>query len=194
MNYFNKRTDSKILQEGWTYNVQSQRPQIRQELLREQKGFCAYTEDFVDSILYAKDIEHFDNRLKNTDSDNYWNWFAVGHVANMKKPRSIERFLPILHPNDASIVSRVEYKNGQFSTVIEDDLEAQNLIDFLTLNAPELDECRMRHIARMKDVRELWGNDELFIDYMYSNPAHLSFITVLQAELGLNFDVDISLS
>ncbi len=42
MRYLKKASDSGVLSSGWSYPQNA--PQIRAELLREQKGFCAYSE------------------------------------------------------------------------------------------------------------------------------------------------------
>lgn len=184
MRYLRKIPDSKIVQEGWHYRTSSHRPHIRRELLREQQGYCAYTERYVEP-LDSCDIEHFDNRLKGQSEDDYWNWYAVHHWANMQK-RSIEQFLPILLPHDPTMAERVVYKAGQFQPVDPNDLAAKNLIAFLKWNDPTVAEYRSKFIRRVKDLRMLLNDDVLFLAYLREHPEECSFITVLEAELGLS--------
>lgn len=129
MRYLRKFQQSEIIKQGWRYATQHHRLQIRTELLKEQNNFCAYTERYITPID-ACDIEHFDNRKKNTDEDSYWNWYAVHHWINMRK-RSIENFLPILSPYDETLSTRVRYVDGEFRAANEEDREAIHLIDFL---------------------------------------------------------------
>ncbi|MEL7005816.1 MAG: hypothetical protein AAFN93_24270, partial [Bacteroidota bacterium] len=75
MRYLGKRKDSKVIQAAWRYEITKHRPKIRHELLNEQKGFCAYSERYVDP-MDACDVEHFDPRKKGTTVDDYWNWYA----------------------------------------------------------------------------------------------------------------------
>jgi hypothetical protein len=136
MNYLAKDPQSPIIAAGWKYSTQSQRSKIRQQLLAEQCYFCAYTERYV-APIDACEIEHFDDRLKNTADDSYWNWYAVHRWVNQHKP-SIDKFLPILMPHDSTIGHRIHYSEGAFRAIDPADLEAVNLIEFLGWNNPTL--------------------------------------------------------
>ena len=186
MKYLHKSPNSSIVTEAWHYDVRSQRAKIRDTLLTEQRGYCAYTERYV-APIDALDIEHFDNRLKGTPQDSYWNWYAVHRWVNMHK-RSIEHFLPILLPNDPTISGRIEYKNGQFQPIQANDREAQNLIDFLRWNEPTIAAYRNKFVRRMKDLRTtFFADDEAgFVAYLQADPENLNFITVLESELGIS--------
>lgn len=186
MNYLSKSEDSIILIENWTYSRRSHQSHIRNALLEEQYGYCAYTEDFV-TPMYAVDVEHFNDTLKGTEDDSYWNWYAVGHKLNLKKPR-IAKYLPIMKPYDPSLKERIFYADGEFQVVNEDDIEAKNLISFLAWNDPILAEYRADVVANLKDLRdELFNGDEdAFIAYLRKRPENLRFITVLRVELGID--------
>jgi CRISPR/Cas system Type II protein with McrA/HNH and RuvC-like nuclease domain len=54
---------------------------ISKVLYNEQKGFCAYTEEYI-GRADAKDIEHFNPTLKGGNEDGYYNWFLVKHQWN----------------------------------------------------------------------------------------------------------------
>lgn len=184
MRYLRKTSESRIIREGWHYNTQSQRPGIRSELLLEQQGFCAYTERYV-APIDACEIEHFDDRLKGQE-DNYWNWYAVHRWINQHK-RRIEQFLPLLLPHDPTVSERIVYLDGQFQACNEDDQEAVNLIRFLRWNDPTLAEFRNKHVRHILYIRtHFFADDEAgFIEFIQRDPANLSFITVLEAELGI---------
>ena len=81
---------------GLIYKKKSNRLKIRKILLKEQLGFCAYSERFISQIDKV-DIEHFDPRLKLSDSDNYLNWYAVLAWMNEHKPKKIEPYLGMFH-------------------------------------------------------------------------------------------------
>ena len=191
MRYLNKSNESQILQQGWRYATSHHRPKIREELLkREQKGFCAYTEKYIVQEMDSPEIEHFDERLKNTADDSYWNWYAVIRRANqIKMKKKIADFLPILQPYDTSLPSRVRYENGAFRPVNNNDTEAANLIEFLGWNDPTLANYREKTVRRLKDMHRNFfsGDDAAFLDYIKENPENLSFITVLEAEFGFSF-------
>lgn len=184
MRYLRKSTESEIIKQGWQYTKQHHRSSICDELRKEQQNFCAYTEKYIDPIDSC-DIEHFDDRKKNTADDSYWNWYAVLHWANLRK-RRIKNFLPILLPHDETLPHRVCYSDGQFRAVHEDDIEAIHLIEFLGWNDPILAEERANTVARIKEIRDFHnGDDTAFLAYITERPKFLSFISVLEVELGL---------
>jgi len=189
MKYLSKTTESEILKQGWLYSKQSERTKIREALLEEQSNFCAYSERYI-APIDACDIEHFDDRLKGKDEDNYWNWYAVHHWFNMRKRRLDDRFLPIMRPYDERLHQRIKYENGAFHAVDEEDIEAANLIKFLGWNNPTIAAYRAKTIARIVDLRALFQDDATFVEYLTSEPENLSFITVLEAELGLSLDLE----
>ena len=154
-------------------------------LLSEQFGFCAYSERFAlntDSIH----IEHFDPRLKNKNTDNYKNWYAVLAWMNEHKPKNIEPYLPILEPSSPNLNNRIIYENGEYKAIDKGDIEANNLIKFLGLNKYELYKDRLNQIARIKSIKESYDNEVDFYHVLANDKSNLSFITALEAEFGLN--------
>ena len=181
MRYLNKE----IIEQGWQYSTQSHRSKIRAALLEEQNNFCAYTERYV-APIDACDIEHFDDRKKNTEADGYWNWYAVHHWFNMRK-RLIAHFLPIMTPHNPSLSERVNYIGGEFRVIKDDDMEAANLIEFLGWNDPTIAAYRSKTVERIKEIRDFHkGDDAKFVEYITARPEYLSFISVLEVELGLS--------
>lgn len=185
MRYLSKSEQSEIIKQGWRYEKRGDRPKIRNALLREQHNFCAYTERYV-APIDACDIEHFDDRKKHTEQDDYWNWYAVHHWLNLRK-RRIDTFLPILSPYDESLLERVRYESGAFRPINENDTEAINLIDFLGWNNPTIAAYRAKTVERIKEIRALHNDDAAFVEFMIARPEYLSFITVLEVELELKF-------
>ena len=191
MRYLGKRKDSQVIQAAWQYSNTRHRPKIRTELLTEQHGFCAYSERYV-TPMDAWEIEHFDPRKKNTTDDDYWNWYAVHRRMNqLKMHRSIVDYLPILSPYDPSVSSRIQYEYGQFEPIDAADQAAQNLIDFLGWNEPSLAQERAMHIQRkLNDFSRFFKHDlSGFIEYLSQDPMNFSYITALEAELGVSLTV-----
>lgn len=185
MKFLKKNNDSEVLEEGLNYRNPSQRIRIREVLLIEQSGFCAYSERYAlntDSIH----IDHFDPRFKNTEDDNYNNWYAVFGWMNEHKPKNIEPFLPILSPSSIELNDRIEYVEGEFKETNTTDIEAKNLIKFLGLNRYELYNDRQNHISRIKSIRDMCENDEEFLEVISNNLTYLSFLTALEIELEMN--------
>lgn len=184
MRYLRKSATSEIIKQGWQYATAHHRPKIREALLKEQSNFCAYTERYI-APIDACDIEHFDERKKHTTDDSYWNWYAVHHWINLRK-RAIEPYLPMMSPYDETLADRIRYSDGEFRAVHEDDIEAIHLIEFLGWNEPTIAAYRAKTIARIKELRALHQNDDAFLVYITARPEYLSFISVLEVELGLS--------
>jgi len=187
MKYLSKKNDSEILKKEWKYETKSQRPKIRAALLKEQKGFCAYSERYIQQTD-SPEIEHFDPRIKPTSKDGYQNWYAVLNWLNIHKPKKIEPHLPILHPSSPDLKERILYKDGLFQVANKDDEEAQNLINFLGWNKMEVVTDRQKHVQRVKFMKEMLAEETLFLEQLKKDKLNLSFATALEAELGIDID------
>ena len=187
MRFLAKHEESPIVAQGLTYRVDGKNAKLTEALLKEQSGFCAYSEAFLRPIDQGE-IDHFDPQLKNKPEDHYGNWYLIYAKLNRKKKRDIKRFLPILMPSSTELTRRIKYEDGIFQPVDLTDREALNLINFLGMNDQYLVEYRQNHIERLKEIRTRCGPDEEFISYL-TKPKHraeLSFITALEHELNLN--------
>jgi CRISPR/Cas system Type II protein with McrA/HNH and RuvC-like nuclease domain len=69
-----KKNNSEILIKKMTYvdGNSTNNKEISIILFAEQNGFCAYTEEYL-GRADARDIEHFNPKLKNTPEDSYAN-------------------------------------------------------------------------------------------------------------------------
>lgn len=185
MKYLSKNPDSSILRDNLSYAETAKRPVLRQRLLDEQYGFCAYSEIYI-RMIDSHDIEHFDPRKKGEINDGYYNWYVTLKWVNERKAKKLtQNYLPILIPSDSDIRNKIHYMDGIFVATHEGGLEAKNLILFLGLNRPELYMERKNHIDRLRDLRAM-TNDVEFRNRLLSDPSLLSFATALQAEMGLN--------
>lgn len=141
-----KNPDSEIVLNKITYK-KSGNQNLRSILLKEQKNFCAYTEEYIGNND-AVDIEHFNPNLKYLENDSYQNWFMVKHKPNnLKRTNWIE---PILHPTAEDVEARLIYFDGYFLHQPE-DIETKNLIDLLNLNDEIFVRNRKKYIERRKD-------------------------------------------
>lgn len=185
MRFFDKCSNSRILQEAWVYP--KDRRKIAEALRQEQLGFCAYSEKVL-TKTDAADIEHYDPRLKPEPTDGYENWYYVGTQLNRWKPRKVDdRFLPIHErPCLTDLSEKIDYRDGQFIPLDARDTKTRNFLRFIGANRPELFEERKRHIDRMIYVRETFGSDlAAFLNMLHNDRQKLSFLTALEAELGL---------
>jgi len=154
MNFLHKDNSETVRYGDFRY------PQDREKavhaLILLQKGFCAYSERYL-KPLDSVEVEHFDPRKKNTNDDGFKNWHAVIRWMNAHKSRRIDRYVPL--PDLESWTSgRVRYEHGVF--VCDDgDLETQNLIEFLGVNRPEVFEERSNHIARIRSMQRMCGDE-----------------------------------
>ncbi len=185
-----KVADSEILQKDLKYihNSHHNNRKIAAILSKEQKNLCAYTEEFM-SVTDADDVDHFNPTLKNTDGDNYNNWFLVKHKWNKKKSNKWLNYQPILHPSAVNFEDRVIYIDGHYLTKYEDDIEAQNLIDLLQLDEPALADKRKKYIARIKKDTEIYGRGykTYFSDLIIDDSSNVFYLRAIKEE----FDIDI---
>lgn len=142
-----KSSTSEIITGNLKYKSNSNNSKIAEILLKEQKGFCAYTEEYI-GYDDASDIEHFNPNLKDKPEDNYYNWYKVKHLPNQRKSNTwIEN---IIMPYNEDFENRILYLDGIYYAKLEDQ-QANNLIILLDLNNPKRVENRKRYIKRRKE-------------------------------------------
>ena len=158
-------------------------PAIRTRLVQVQRGLCAYSEK-VFQTLDAVEVEHFDPRKKGTDADDFFNWYAVLRVLNLRKRRRIENFEPLPEPGTPELQSRIKYEDGEFRPVQENDMEVKRLIEFILANDELTYTQRANHLRSISELRETMTEEKL-LDYLRRHPENLSFPTALETELGI---------
>lgn len=184
MRYLKKLVKSTLLTQQLRYDRPRDRPHIRELLLAEQARYCAYSERYVRNTDSC-DIEHFDPRLKTTDDDNYWNWYAVLSWMNSHKPKKIAPFLPLPSPFDPTLNSRIRFRDGVYEEVDALDIEAHNLIRYLGWNHESLVKDRNAHLENLRFIRTQFKTNSEFIDFIRADPGSLSFITAIEAEFAI---------
>lgn len=184
-----KKEDSNILKEKLNYIIgnSSNNKKISNILFKEQKGFCAYTEEYI-GRADAKDIEHFNPTLKGKNEDSYQNWFLVKHQWNKEKTTKWEKFQPILHPIDATFENRILYVDGDYILSDSEDIEAKNLIDLLKLDDILLADERKKYIKRRKSLKELYNVDSIdfFKLLIKDDVKQISYLRAIDEEFGIN--------
>lgn len=180
MRFLGKNKNSEILKKKLKYSEYRDRKLLRNILLYEQYGFCAYTEKYIYGNYDFISIEHFYPQKQFPEKiDDYYNLYAVG-IINQNKPKKI--ILPILQPSSKDITKRIKYKNGYFIPNDKEDIEAQNFIDFLNIgkNNIDLTLARRRHVNRIK--RFLTEKNYQTEDLKYDK-RNFDYITALIEEL-----------
>ncbi len=183
-----KNVDSKILSEALEYkkNNSTNNAKIANVLFSEQKGFCAYTEEYI-TRTDAEDIEHFNPTLKETNNDNYQNWFLVKHQWNSEKSTKWASFQPCLHPGDTSFETRILYKDGIYFEA-ENDIEAHNTLILLNINDEQLVQKRINFINRRKiRIRDLNVSVVDYFTEFISDIENVKYLTAIKSE----FDIDL---
>ena len=178
-----KNPNSVIVQKNIKYKKGNIK-ELRSILLKEQKNFCAYIEEYI-GINDAVDIEHFNPNLKFTDNDNYQNWFMVKH-----KPNNLKRtnyFETILHPTHEDFETRLIYFEGIFLHRSE-DIETKNLIELLNLNATKFVENRIKYIKRRKErIDERKISIEVYFQEKIDNDIEsIKFLRTIQEEFKID--------
>lgn len=182
MQFLKKNPQSQI--NSLRYSVVAEREELRKGLLREQYGFCAYSERFVQQSDSCN-IEHFYPKTENPDrEDDYMNVYAAHSWMDAHKPKKITPFLPIIEPHAADLHNRIHYEGGIYKCVNDGDKEAENLIEFLGFNKYEVSDDRRRHISRLRLLRT-WKTELEFLTYLKDHRQELSYATALEKELGI---------
>lgn len=179
-----KNPNSEIVVQKIVYKKGSNK-KLATILLKEQKSFCTYTEEYI-GVNDAVDIEHFNPNLKYLEADSYENWFMVKHKPNnLKTTNWIE---PILYPIDENFENRLIYNDGYFLHKPE-DIEAKNLIDLLNLNDEIFVKNRKRFIQRRKERIAEKGISafDYFTEKIENEIDSLKYLRAIQEE----FEIDI---
>ena len=173
-----KKLESEIIKNDLKYIVNGDNSELGKILLREQKSFCAYTEEYI-GYNDAVDIEHFNPNLKGKSEDSYENWFSVKHKPNNKKrSKWIE---PILNPCSEDFEERIIYLEG-FYICSPNDEEATNLINLLDLNNEIFVKDRSRYIKRRQErIKELEiTEEEYFQDRIEKDIDQIKYLRAIQ--------------
>jgi len=183
-----KSSTSEIISKNLQYKSNRDNSKLSEILLKEQKGFCAYTEHYI-GFDDANDIEHFNPNLKDTPQDNYYNWYKVKHLPNQRKTNNwIEQ---ILMPFDENFEARVIYSEGEYFAKPNDD-EANNLIILLDLNNQKKVEDRKNYIKRRRESindRKLLTKNEIenyFQDKIDNEIKSVSYLRAIQEEFNID--------
>lgn len=191
MKFLSKYSDSKILSRNLRYSDSVYRNRkLKTELLREQKGFCAYTEKYIEE-LDSVDIDHFNASLKNTSKDDYYNYYAVLHSVNIRKKdekyKNASFHSSLFFQNKSEFDTRITVSDLLYFAVNSEDTEAKEFIDFLSLNSHALFEARKKHISFLIDLSKCLSQEE-FWSIFKSNKNCLSYVSMLEREFDMEFD------
>lgn len=178
-----KSQHSKVLQENLIYK-KGDNSKLTSILLKEQKYFCAYTEEYF-GINDSADIEHFNPHLKYQEGDCYNNWFMVKHKSNNKK--RTQWIEPILHPTDKDFENRILYLDGVFIHNPE-DREAKNLIELLNLNQENFVKNRKKYIQRRRErIQESYKTAiEYFQEKIDKEIDTIKYLRAIQEEFNID--------
>ncbi len=180
--------------EGATYRQKGDNRPLREALFSSQRGFCAYSEIRIQPE-HTTAVEHFDPTLKGSPDDGYTNWYGVLQRYNqLKRTKEVKHtgasfFASRFFQTPGGFDERVGYLAGDFvyEPRREDDAEAHAFIDYLSLSSAELAEARCRQVRRLREIFDLGEfTDEEKVAWFRDFPADLSYVTVLEAELGLD--------
>jgi len=184
-----KDPQSKVLTKNMKYvkGNSANNLKIAEELLIEQKGFCAYTDECI-TRSDARDIEHFNPTLKYTEDDGYNNWFVVKHQWNKEKSSKWAKHQPVLHPAAVGFDERIIYLDGDYVAGSAGDIEAINLVALLKLDDPALADKRKKYLRRKHSDLKDSGYDALtfFKILLEAEPCGVSYTRALKEEFGVN--------
>lgn len=190
MRRIKKPPDSKAKTLQYSKNNAHHNRKIKDILLAEQKNICAYTESYV-AREDGCDVDHFNPELKATDDDGYDNYFAVKSQWNKEKSSTAKwmKFQPILHPTDDTFESRIHFHppDARYFADVR-DVAANNLINFLNLNDPDLKRQRHLYLERKRKEleRSLESPDIHFKNLLTAEPQAVYYIRAINETFGIN--------
>lgn len=182
-----KNPDSEIITDNLKYVSGRNNKKLREILLKEQKNFCAYTDEYI-SRTDQGDIEHFNPTLKGTPQDGYHNWFIVKSQWNKNKSYKWDKFQPILHPTADDFEERIIYIKGNYFAQSDADIEAKNLINLLQLDNLVLADNRKKYIKRKRDdmIAYNQGAIEFFTTLINCSTCEISYLRAIKEEFGID--------
>lgn len=178
-----KSSNSKVILNNLVYKKGSNK-ELATILLKEQKNFCAYTEEYI-GHNDAADIEHFNPNIKYSEIDTYQNWFMVKHKPNnLKRSNWIE---PILHPTSQDFEKRLIYFEGYYLHN-PDDIETKNLINLLNLNDEIFVKNRKKYIERRNERIKEKGipAKDYFQEKINSEIDSIKYLRAIQEEFSID--------
>jgi HNH endonuclease len=160
---------------------------ISKILFKEQKGFCAYTEEYI-GRADARDIEHFNPNLKGTNNDAYSNLFLVKHQWNSEKSSKWDKYQPVLYPTDENFNSKIIYDNGDYRVANSNDVVSSNLVKLIKLDDLILADERKKYIRRKKDEIEKFGQSakDFFDILIQADIKQISYLRAIQEEFKID--------
>lgn len=185
-----KKNNSNILDKNLEYKQSGDNSELRLLLFNEQKGFCAYTETYL-GRSDQKDIDHFNPSKDFQSRNNYNNLFLCKALWNKEKSSKWDKYQPILLPTNNEFEERVVYNKDLkiFEAKNENDIEANNIVEILKLDDPDLCDERKRYLRRTLDYSVAYGISiqEFFIKLISEKHfEHISFIRSCQEEFGID--------
>jgi len=170
---------------GLTYAIKGHRAHIRRLLVDLQRGYCAYSERWLDEPLDSEEIEHFTNDIKGSEHDGFFNWYVVLRKANqLKMGKHWSEYQPLPEPYTVEVQQRLDYKEGVFCPKNQGDQPISNLIEFTGAQDYPVVAERRNHISRIRWYRTQLTAEQ-FEQMFREDPRQLSFPTAIEAELGI---------
>ena len=184
-----KDDNSEIISQNLIYieGNSTNNSRISKLLFKEQKGFCAYTEEYM-GRADARDIEHFNPNIKGTNADGYQNWYLVKHLWNSEKASKWDQFQPVLLPTNPDFNTKILYDNGDYRVADSGDIESTSLINLIKLDDLILADERKRYIRRKKDEIGMYGLSQVdfFKVLIEANINQISYLRAIQEEFTID--------
>lgn len=200
MKFLSKNSESVVLKTGLVYKTgnSANNRKLLKMLLAEQKSFCAYTEQYIlqdDDGDYPEslDVEHFDSSKKDTELDNYYNYYAVSHKTNIRKlderNKDAKFHKSLFFQNREELERRIQYipTDNLYFEADENDTEAREFINFIQIDSPYIANRRKKHLQRLQSIYNAYSNKEQFINFLLKHKKDLDFITAIE----ITFEVDL---
>lgn len=161
---------------------------LRKILLKEQKGFCSYTETYL-GRTDQKDIDHFNPTQGFINRNKYFNLLLCKALWNREKSDKWDKFQPVLSPFSDEFETKVIYNKelNLFEAHDENDAEAQHLVKLLKLDDYDLSIERKKYIELCKELMNYYESPTIYFQKIIEkSPTELKFIRSLEEEFGID--------
>jgi len=161
---------------------------LRGILLKEQKGFCAYTETYL-GRTDQKDIDHFNPSQEYLERNNYINLFLCKSQWNKEKSNKWNNVQSILSPLNEDFEKRISYNKELklFEATDENDNEAKLLVKLLKLDDYDLSVERRRYIELNMELMGYYESPTVYFQKVsQNNLSELKFIRSLENEFKID--------
>lgn len=197
MRFCDKNEASAKAFKGLSYEKKADKKQMTKILLKDQRGFCAYSEEYIASgdpktgkTRTAADLEHYLDQATHPKLKNdYHNLYLVTTQSHRMKNRGSKTLPPTsLMPHEAK--GRLEILDFILVASDDEDHDAAQLVKYLRLDSPQYAERVENHVKEMRELLHVifQGNKQAFLNALKKYRHRMSYASFLEKHLEIDLE------